>query len=254
MRRRRRAVKWERGRGRRTALFLVGFALFCVVAFLVLRSTDVFALKRVMAVGAEQVTREQLVSATAGAMGRSLLSLSTAEIEQALLGLPYVESVAVRRVFPDTLDIRLVECRPVARLRAGQGEETWLVSDSGRVMENADPALLTDLPLLVPSETLSVVPGEMLPPAIAGVLPLAEYIRSEEVRARMPAVAEIAVSAAGCAALVLEGGGELRLGTPEGLQRKLGIALDIVQQCLTQGRVIEYVDASVSDRVAVKAK
>ena len=70
----------------------------------------------------------------------------------------------------------------------------------------------------------------------------------------LPAIAKIAVSAAGCAALVLKDGGELRLGTPDGLEQKLGVAVDIVKKWLAQGRLIEYIDASVADRVAVKAK
>ena len=121
IRKRRRSVRWERGRGRRTILLLVGLLLCSTVAFLWLRSTDVFAVRRVTATGAERVTREQLVAATSSTMGESLLSVSTGTVEESLLALPYVDSVQVIRAFPNTLEIRVKEHRPVARLQTSSG-------------------------------------------------------------------------------------------------------------------------------------
>jgi cell division protein FtsQ len=234
-------------------VFLVGLLLCCTIAFLVLRSTDAFAVKRVTATGSEQITKEQIASITSGTMGKNLLVLSTDGVKEALLALPYVESAEVSRAFPNTLEIKLQEYRPVARLQNGD-TGTWLVSDTGKVLEDADPTQLPDLPLLVPDVSFAIAVGEQLPAAIAGVLPLAEYVCGEDMRDRLPAIAKIVVSPAGCAALVLKAGGELRLGTPDGIEQKLGVAVDIVQDWLTQGRLIEYIDASVADRVAVKPK
>ena len=145
--RRRRSVRWERSRGRRAALFLAALLLCCLIAFLCLRATDVFAVTRVTVTGTDKITREQLASITAGAMGESLLSLSTVGMKEQLLALPCVESVRVARAFPNTLEISLVEHTPVARLRTEEGR-TWLVTSTGRALEDKDPALLPDLPLL----------------------------------------------------------------------------------------------------------
>ncbi len=234
-------------------VFLVVLALGLVVAFLWLRSTDVFAVKRVTATGAERVTEAQIAAVTAGVMGKSLLSLPAGELEKALRALPYVESAEVHRGFPDTLEIELKEYLPVARLQDDKGE-VWLVSDSGKVLSGAQAAHFPDLPLVVPDIAVAVRAGQEVPAAIGDVLPLAAFVVSEDVRGRLPRLAQITVSAAGCAALILEGGGELRLGDGEGLEGKLNVALDLVQQCLAQGRLIEYIDASVAGRVAVKAK
>jgi cell division septal protein FtsQ len=246
---RRRSVRMESRRGRRTALFLAGLLLCCVAAFLVLRSTDVFAVKRITASGTDKITEEQIADITSGAVGQSLLSLSTDGIRKALLELPYVESVEVIRAFPDTLQVKLVEYRPIARVQAGEST-TYLVSDTGKVLEDDDPTQLPDLPLLAPDSSFVVAVGQYVPAAVADVLPLVEYVQSDDMRARLPAIAKIAVSAA----LVLKEGGELRLGTPSGLQEKLDVAADIAQKWLAQGRLIEYIDASVANRVAVKAK
>ncbi len=253
IRRRRESVRRERRRGRRTALFLLALLLCSLGAFLVLRSTDVFAVRRIAATGTARITEEQIASVTSWVMGKSLLSLSTAEVKEALLALPCVEEVEVTRGFPNTLEIEFVEYRPVARVQTRSGS-TFLVSDTGQVLEDAQPTESSGLPLLVPDVSYLITVGEKLPAAIADVLPLVEYLRTEEMLTRLPTLRQIAVSAAGCAALILEDGGELRLGTPEDMEQKLGVALDIVQKCLAQGRLIEYIDASVANRVAVKAK
>jgi hypothetical protein len=52
----------------------------------------------------------------------------------------------------------------------------------------------------------------------------------------------------------LDGGTELRLGTPTDLEQKMTVAADIIQQYLRDGKTLEYVDASAADRVAVKAE
>lgn len=253
IRKRRRSVSWERSRGRRTALFLAALVLCSLIAFLWLRSTDAFAVTRISASGTEQITREQLADLTSSAMGQSLLSLSTKKIEEAFLQLPYVESVDISRAFPNTLEIDVVEYRPVARVRDQQGQ-TWLVSDSGVALEDKDPQWLPGLPLVLSDASFTAIAGESLPAGIVGVLPLAERLQDGGVAAGLPDVAWVKVSLAGCASLMLADGGELRLGTPEGLDQKLQVAVDVVQKCMEQGRVIEYVDASVINRVAVKAK
>jgi hypothetical protein len=253
IRKRRRAVKWERSRGRRTLVFLVLLAVGLTAAFVWSRSSEAFAVKRVSATGAERVTAAQIAAVTAGAVGRNLLALSTGAIEKALRALPYVEYAEVHRAFPDTLEIELTEYQPVARLQ-DSGGEVWLVSDTGRILAGTQAAHFPDLPLLVPDIGVAVKAGQKVPAAIGEILPLAAFVLSEEVRGRLPGLAQITVSAAGCAALVMEGGGELRLGDPEGVERKLSIALDLVQRCLAEGRLIDYIDASVPGRVAVKAK
>ena len=232
---------------------MVILLLSSAVAFFWLRSTDIFDVRVIAATGAERITKGQVADITSEVVGESLLSISTEAIKEALLALPYVESAEVHRGFPNTLEIEVVECEPVARLQT-EGGEMWLVSDGGKVLEGADPTGLPELPLLALEGSLAIAPGERLPAVVADVVPLAVALQADDVRARLPALEKIAVSAAGCSALVLADGGEVRLGSADGLAEKLAVAVDIVQQCLADGKVIEYIDASVAGRIAVKAK
>ena len=71
IRSRRRSVRLERRRGRRTVLFLAGLLLCCVAAFLVLRSTDVFAVKRVTVSGTDKITKDQIAGITSARWARA---------------------------------------------------------------------------------------------------------------------------------------------------------------------------------------
>jgi hypothetical protein len=86
------------------------------------------------------------------------------------------------------------------------------------------------------------------------VLPVAVMLEAPDVAAGLPAVEHISVSAGGEVVVHLDGGTELRLGTPTDLKQKMTVAADIIQQYLRDGKTLEYVDASAADRVAVKAE
>ncbi len=100
LRKRRQSVRWQRGRGRRTVLLLAALVVCSTVAFLCLRSTDVFDVRRIIATGTDTITQDQLAQITSPAVGESLLALSTDEIVEALTALPYVESARVDQELP----------------------------------------------------------------------------------------------------------------------------------------------------------
>ncbi len=253
IRERRRLVSRQRGRRRAGLIFVFVLIIAGVVLFVWLRSSDVFAVKMVTATATEQVTQEDISRATADALGASLLSLSTGEIEQALLMLPYVRSAEVHRRFPNTLDVRVEEYQPVARLQV-DSDAVWLVAENGRALEKANPPKGSDLPLLVVTGSESPVAGQEVPEVVRGALPLAVLLLSQEMREKLPAIEEVSVSSGGMAVVKLDGGTQLRLGDTTDLEHKLMVAAKIIHQYLRDGEQLEYIDVTVPDRVAVKAK
>ncbi|OFW61034.1 MAG: hypothetical protein A2133_04505 [Actinobacteria bacterium RBG_16_64_13] len=224
-----------------------------VALFLWLRSSDVFAVKRITATATARVSLQEISEATSQALGVSLLRLSTGAIEDALLALPYVRSVEVYRSFPNTLEVTLVEYEPVARLQAGNGD-IWLVTADGRALEGAQPSEGAGLPLVIPASPVSLVAGEQVPKLIVDALPVVGLLESEGIVGRLPGVEQIRVSAAGGVVLTLEGGAELRLGDATQLEQKLKVAAGRIESYLRDGKQVEYVDVSVPDHAAVKAK
>jgi len=249
---RRRSVMRQRGR-HRAAFFLVAVLLLAAAGlFLWLRSSDVFAVERVTATVTQHVGRDQIAALVSPALGVSLLRLSVGSIKESLSGLAYVRSVEVYRRFPDTLDIRLVEYEPFARLKTEDGA-VWLVAEDGRVLEKVRPPRGAGLPLVVYDGSLTLEAGETLPTTVVTALPAVALTESADFREDLGPVERTVVSAAGTVVLVLQGGVELRLGEPAGLDYKLTVAKDIFNQYLMDGRRIEYIDLSVPERVAVRA-
>lgn len=253
IRARRRSLNRERGRRRVSWMVPLVLVVCAGVCFLWLRSTDVFAVRAVLVNETERVTRDDIAGVADGVFGESLLTLSTGEVEEALLTLPYVCFAEVHRRFPDKLEVTVLEYDPVARLQV-RGGGVWLVSLDGRLLEGADASRFAHLPLVVPDASFSPVAGGFVPDAVAGALATAVLLQEDVLRERLPAVERVSASDVGDVVVAVAGGTELRLGEPVELEEKLTRAAQILADCLAEGKELEYVDASVPDRVAVKPK
>ncbi|MBN1322227.1 MAG: FtsQ-type POTRA domain-containing protein [Thermoleophilia bacterium] len=250
---RREAVSRRRGRRRASLIFVLALLVAAAVLFVWLRSSDVFAVRTVTATVTERVAEDEVSRVAGEAIGASLLRLSTDDLEDALLALPYVRSAEVYRRFPNTLDVRLEEYEPVARLQAGDGA-VWLVAENGRALEVVVPPRGAGLPLVVPSAGEAPVAGQQVSEVVARALPLAVLMAGEEADEHLASAKDIRVSASGAVTIVLKGGTELRLGDLTNLEQKLKAALQIIDQRLRDGERLEYVDVTVPDKLAVKAK
>jgi cell division protein FtsQ len=253
VRERRRLVSRERGRRRAGLIFVCVLAVAAVALFLWLRSSDVFAVTEVSAPATHHVTAEQIADAVSVARGVSLLRLSTEAIEKNFEVLPYVRSIHVYRQFPNSLEIRLEEYEPVARLQTADGTG-WLGADDGRLLEKVGDQPSSTLPLIVAGGQFAAQPGGAAPPGVVAALSVAQMLQKPQVAASLPAVERISVSAGGDVVVHLAGGAEVRLGVPSDLKQKMTVAAEIIQEYLRDGRTLEYVDASAADRPAVKGK
>ena len=234
-------------------MFVCVLALVAIALFLWLRSSSVLAVEDVTAPVTHYVTERQIADAVSGARGVSLLKVSTGAIEKSLSVLPYVRSIHVHRKFPHTLEIRIEEYDPVARLLTVDGK-VWLVSDNGRLLGAAAAQSSVSVPLVVTATQFQAQAGGDIPQVVLAALPVAELLQTTAVAAALPALDRLTVSAGGEVVVYLQGGAELRLGEPMDLKQKITVATQMVQMYLRDGKTLDYVDASAADRVAVKAK
>ncbi len=250
VRQRRQSINRERGR-RRAGIIIACLAIVAALGLFVwLRSSDVFAVRAVTADAVAHVSEQQIAAVTESARGKSLLALSVGPIEEDLAAYPYIRSARVLRRFPNTLYVRLVEYEPAARVQTSDGN-VWLVSEDGKVLEKMKAS---GLPLFVPDSQIDLEPGQQLPPAVSAALPLCKLVEQIGGQEALPVVHHVSIALTGEVVLHLAHGIEVRLGEPTELKQKLTVANSIIQQYLRDGRKIAYVDASVPDRVAVKAE
>ncbi|MFZ4076830.1 MAG: cell division protein FtsQ/DivIB [Legionellaceae bacterium] len=109
--------KIERLRFVSALLVLVLFALILIARLVYFALVDplYFPLNRVkVAANYQHITRAELESVLSAHLGKSFFSLSTKELQTDLMKLTWAQSVEVKRVWPDTLKIQLIERVPIA--------------------------------------------------------------------------------------------------------------------------------------------
>ncbi|MEI7904389.1 MAG: FtsQ-type POTRA domain-containing protein [Candidatus Firestonebacteria bacterium] len=108
------------------ALLLAGAAY----AYTALTSSEAFMLKKITVSGNRYVSKNEVLALAKLEQGKNLFSVSAREAEERIKRNLQFKKVSVCRVFPETLEIKVVERQPEAFL----GEEKKLQVDQERVM------------------------------------------------------------------------------------------------------------------------
>jgi POTRA domain, FtsQ-type len=222
-----------------------GLAALAVGAYAVARETSIFAVRTIDIAGGSPRAKREVRRALAPELGRSLITISGAEIDRRVARLPDVVSAIFDRSFPSTLHVRIRAERAVLLLR--QGSSSWVVSSLGRVMRRVAKPTKSSLPRLWLPKSVHVAVGETLPRyegklAAAAVAPIAPGVFHGGVRNVASSPDELT--------LVLAAGPQIRLGDIGDLHLKLAIARRILHIAAESdsSTPAAYVDVSVPGR------
>ncbi len=222
-----------------------GVAALAVGAYAVARETSLFAVRTIDVAGGSPRIKAEVRRALRPELGRSLISLSGADINRRIAKLPDVVSVTFDRSFPSTLHVSVKVERAVLLVR--QGSSSWVVSSRGRVMRRVTKPAKSSLPRLWLPKSVHVAVGATLPRydgklAAAAVAPIAPGSFHGGIRNVASSPDQLT--------LVLAAGPQIRLGDIGDLHLKLTIArriLHIASQSTTSPSAA-YVDVSVPER------
>jgi cell division protein FtsQ len=260
IRERRRQVGQSRGRRRLAVAVAALLIVLAGVGFLWVRSSSVFAVRYASVPVAEHVSPEALRAALLPVSGVNLLRVSTEELEQTLVDIPWVRSARVYRRFPDSLEVSVDEHTAAAVVRDSEGVD-WLLAEDGTVLEQTSPSspavprivlggqgegegeVYARLGITVGPRLLEGIPVALALEAEAGAWPSAEH-----------PVDHIVVLQTGDFVLELQRGGQVRLGDDTDLDEKFMVAREIVDRYLKDGKSLEYVDVRVPSRPVAKAR
>ena len=106
-----------------------------------------FAISTVAIEGNERTTPAEIGAALQMRVGDSIFAANPAEARLRLLGLPWVADAEIRRTFPGTIAVRLVEKRPFALW--GEGQRMLVIERSGAVITEGERSAFARLPLLM---------------------------------------------------------------------------------------------------------
>lgn len=161
----RRRSPWRRLAGPAAkALVLLGGPL---AAGLWLLTSPTFALSRIELEGGQHVDGAWVERALAPLVGENLLRLSLPAVETVVRTNPWIAAVRLEKRLPDRLRVTVVERRPAALLRRGEG--LAVIDDAGRVIAPWEPGVAAPDLLLVSVGTA----GEL---ELAGALEIADEL------------------------------------------------------------------------------
>lgn len=144
--------------GLRAFVSLCGVAATALVAWKApsaLEHLDLFRVREIRVAGTRYLAADQVIAAAAVPPGASLWSDPT-PWEEALRRHPLVRDARVRRRFPHTLVVQIVERRPVALLAT---PVLWPVDGDGAILPLDPAAMALDLPVIRPPQTGAAIPG-----------------------------------------------------------------------------------------------
>ena len=223
---------------------LCGLAILVVAvgSYFAARDTSLFAVRTLDVRGGTPDLRRQVEAALAGELGRSLLRVDGAALDQRLSALPGVRSFSYDRAFPHTLRIVVRAEHPVLVVR--QSDQAFLVAASGRVLRSLAHPRLSRLPRLYVKKDVTLTVGGTAPRPVAAAASALAAIRN----AALPTGVTFVRAGPAELTLLLAGGFEVRLGDPSDLRLKLAIARRILQATGAATTGHGYLDVAVPER------
>ena len=170
-------------------------------------------------------------------VGRSFFATDLSDVKDKLEQRPWVESAAVRRVWPDRLAIEIREKKPLAYWSDGR-----LVSRSGEVFAPPNPEVAGKLPLLSG-------PDERVMDVIAMARTMSDTLVEHEL-----GFAGLSLEQRGAWTLTLANGIEVVLGRDQVSERFERFVTVYQERLVSRASEVKRVDARYSNGVAVKWK
>jgi cell division protein FtsQ len=219
------------------------FAAFAILAagvglYVGARQTSVFAIDRIEVDGVPPATAARVRFVLAPLSGTSLVAFDGTDGDRRLAALPIVASASYDREFPHTLRVFVEQERAIGLLR--RGHETWVVSDSARVLRKVRTRPLPRLPRIwLPASADPLVGAVLADPSVAAVLAIAPITG-----ARLPVAVRSVRAVEGEISIMLASGTEVLLGDASRLRLKLAV----VSRILPLAGDMPYLDVSVPER------
>ncbi len=125
-----------------------------------LYSSDDFLIKNTVLNGVEQTEQKAIDAKVKQLLGKNIFFADITGLAESISALPWVQSVEIKRLFPDSLSISLNERSAAFWLQ--KGDEKWLVDEQGVALFKGENKLF-ELPLLTYAPQLfsaDIITGE----------------------------------------------------------------------------------------------
>jgi cell division protein FtsQ len=227
----------------RQVVVLIGIIAFAIVVYIVLYSrslNSLYPVKQIIFNGNRHLSDDEIKTLAGVHSHDSLILLSSGKISSQLLRSPWIRSVSIQKVLPDTLSMTIREAEPFALLE--MNKHLFLVDERGKLLEELRENSIPFLP---------VIAGDPYKEkgALVEAIRLAKVMNDKglssgkdriEIEAHRPD--ELAVTIDGIVVKVGEGGYE------EKLEKLLYLEEDIKRM----GIQVDYIDLRFAGKAIVK--
>ena len=224
--------------------------LVCFELYGFVGKTTFLRLERVDVVGIKKLTRDEILSAASVKIGDDLLGLKLARMGEQLIKNPWVASVRVRRNFPHSLSIDVLERQPVGVVSMGY---LYYLDSRGEIFKPLQEGDSLDFPVITGlAEDDLIRDPAGAKETLKGVLALLQHLKKERSGISLADVSELHYDKGfGYTLFTLNKGLPIRLGT-EGFSDKLDRLAKVYATLQPQIQALEYIDLDYADRIVVK--
>ena len=232
----------RRGRGLGGALL----RLLCVLALgaaLYFGATVFFQIETVAVYGNSRYTQEQIIQAAGIQTGDNLFRMNKNRMTQELLEkLPYIESLTIRRNYPNAVVIQVQEWAAAARVEkpdarpayvdetAELAQEDWLISVGGKLLESGDgdgtAIPVSGLTAIAPRAGTALAVPQEEQGKLNGVLSLLQALEQREETTR---VTQIDVSSASYILLRYDGRFTVKMAYSKDMDYQLRVLAQVAE-------------------------
>jgi cell division protein FtsQ len=240
---------------RKSARVCVGLILVTILwtvsteVYELVTRTTLFTLERIEVSRLKRNTRDDIVAQAGVKLGDPMLSLDLKDIVDRLRKNAWIDTLKVRRRFPDTLTIEISEREPVAVANMGY---LYYVDAGGGVFKPLTEGDRLDFPIVtgIVEEDLVKDP-EGTKAMVKTALDILDLLKKGTVF-RLEDISEIHLDKGyGYTLFTARGGIPVKLGNSD-FGEKLARLSRIYRELAAQGAAVEYIDVNYSDKIVVK--
>ena len=227
-------------------LALAGVLLYAGARlFLTLANADEFSLASVEVEGARRVSTEEVLVRLRTYAGRNILDLNLGEVAEVSARDPWALQASAKRVFPDTLRIRITERQPSA-IAVIDGV-AHVIDTEGYVIRPSGPGATDDLPVLTGLDGMN---EEELIAALRRGVTLVSRLR-RVVPGWVGEISELELSRGDRVAVRTVDPGPTLLLDPARIERNLPEYLELRRDVARRVGAMKYVDLRWEDHISV---
>lgn len=217
---------------RNLTLYYILFAVLFLSTAIALSLTVFFKIEEITVTGTEHYPQEQLVRATGVTIGDNLFRIDKEAIIQGLLEFPYIEQATVRRDYPPSLYISVVEAVPAAAVR--DGDHYTLLSAKGRILETGVSELPEGAPVVTGLSVEHLSTGQFIPEEQGENLTMLAYLIEAIQKTGFTGITLIDLSDRLNLVAVFENRIVIEFGSEGNLEYKLRFASEVIHNKLEE--------------------